>query len=176
MVGMSAASANALTVPELQRLLKSGGLESVAFEESRESPWLAAPVKSRGTMHSRPGLLEKRIVSPRVETWRLKPDRMEWIGPDGVTSRQILFVDAPALAALANALRLIVAADLAALEADFRIAVQGDERQWTVRMHPRSAEVGRHVDYLELQGASSGMQTLVIVERQGERTTTRFQN
>ncbi len=143
LAGLGTGPACALTVPELQRLLKAGSLQSVAFVELRESPWLAAPIESRGTMHSSPGLLEKRVISPRQETWRLKLDRMEWVGPDGVASKQISFKDAPAVAALANALRLVVAAELATLEADFRIEVQGDERNWTVRLQPRSVDVGR---------------------------------
>lgn len=175
LAGFGMGPANALTVPELQRLLKSRATQSLTFQESRESPWLAAPVESRGTMHSSQGLLEKRVMTPRQEIWRLKFDRMEWVGPDGVASRQILFNDAPALAALANALRLVVAADLAALEPDFLIQVQGEERQWTVRLQPKNSEVGRQLDHLELQGTGSELQVLVVVERQGERTTTRFQ-
>lgn len=175
LVGLAAGAAQALTVPELQRLLKSGSTVSLAFQETRESPWLSAPLQSRGSLHSSPGLLEKRVVAPRPETWRLRADRMEWVGPDGVASRQIFFSDAPAVAALANALRLIVAGDLAALEADFRIELQGDERQWTARLQPRSAAVGRQLDHLALQGEASALQVIIVVEPQGERTTTRLQ-
>lgn len=175
LAGLGMAAAQALTVPEWQRLLKAGSAPSLVFQETRESPWLSAPLASRGTLHSSPGLLEKRVVAPRPETWRLKADRMEWLGPDGVASRQVLFSDAPAVAALANALRLIVAGDLAALEADFRIELQGDERQWTARLQPRSAAVGRHLDHLDLQGEAVGLQVIIVVEPQGERTTTRLQ-
>ncbi len=175
LAGLGMAGAHALTVPELQRLLKSGSTPSLAFQETRESPWLSAPVVSRGTLHSSAGLLEKRVVLPRLETWRLKTDRMGWVGPDGVASRPILFSDAPAVAALANALRLIVAGDLAALELDFRIELQGDERRWTARLQPRNAAVGRQLDHLELQGEASTLQVIIVALPQGERTTTRLQ-
>lgn len=171
-LGINAASA--LTVPELQRLLKTETPRSLVFEETRESPWLAVPVQSRGTLHSSPGMLEKRVMTPRQETWRLSVDRMQWIGPDGATSKEILFSDSSAVAALANALRHIVAADLDALAADFYIELRGDERQWAVRLRPRSAAVRRQIDYLELQGEVSAMKTIVVVEPQGERTTTRI--
>lgn len=175
LAGVGMGHAGALTMPEMQRLLKSGSMQSVTFKETRESPWLAAPIESRGTMHSSHGLLEKRVINPRQETWRLRFDRLEWAGPDGVATRQILFKDAPAVAALANALRLVVAAELAALETDFRIEVVGDEHEWSVRLQPKNAGVSRHIDYLEIQGKASELQVLVVVERLGERTTTRFQ-
>ena len=171
-LGISAA--NALSVPELQRLLKAETPRSLAFEETRESPWLAVPAQSRGTLHSSPGMLEKRVVSPRQETWRLSTDRMQWVGPDGVASKTILFSDSNAVAALANALRLVVAADLEALTADYDIELRGDERRWTVRLKPRSTAVRRQLEYLELQGEASAMTTIVVVEPQGERTTTRL--
>jgi len=168
-------TASALTVAELQRLLKSGAAASLDFQETRESPWLAAPVESRGSLHSSSGLLEKRVTAPRQETWRIYSDRMEWLGADGVASKQIRFSDAPAVAALANALRRIVAADLLALEPYFSIELQGDELRWTARLQPRSPAVGRALDHLELQGEAAALQVIIVVERQGERTTTRLQ-
>jgi hypothetical protein len=163
-----------MSLAELQRLLQSEPARAVSFDELRESPWLAAPVEVHGTMLSGPDGLEKRVMSPRRETWRLGEDRMEWIGPDGAASKQILYGQAPAVAALADALRHVVAGDLAALDRDFRIIVGGDEGVWTVQLQPRTAELSRHIDYLELQGAGAHLQVIVIVERSGERTTTRL--
>lgn len=169
-----AAGAQALTVPELQRLLQAERRASVPFEELRESPWLSMPMASRGTMHSTSQALEKRVESPRQETWRLLPDRIEWTGPGGTASKRILFSQAPALAALADVMRRVVAGDLMALEPDFRIELTGDERVWTARLSPRGAQVARHLESVELQGAGRQLQVIIVVERQGERTTTRL--
>lgn len=169
-----AAGGQALTVPGLQRLLQSERRASVPFEELRESPWLSMPMASRGTMHSTSQVLEKRVESPRRETWRLLPDRIEWTGPGGTASKQILFNQAPALAALADVMRRVVAGDLMALDPDFRIELTGDERVWTARLSPRGAEVARHLESVELQGTGRQLQVIIVVERQGERTTTRL--
>lgn len=173
---LSAASgaAWAITVPELQRLLQSSPKQSVPFEELRESPWLAAPQTSRGTMHSTPQSLEKRIESPRQETWRLLPDRIEFLGAGGTGGKQILFSQAPALAALADVMRRVVAGDLVALEREFRIELHGDERAWRAQLQPRSADVGRYLESVELQGTANRLQIIIVSERQGERTTTRL--
>jgi Outer membrane lipoprotein carrier protein LolA-like len=169
-----AAGAQAFTVPELQRLLQSDRRASLPFQELRESPWLSMPMASRGTMHSTSQALEKRVESPRQETWRLLPDRIEWAGPGGAGRKQILFSEAPALAALADVMRRVVAGDLIALEPDFRIELTGDERVWTASLRPRGAEVARHLESVELQGTGQRLQVIIVVERQGERTTTRL--
>lgn len=169
---VAAAAASALGVQELQALLQSAPIHSTRFIEVRESPWLTAPIESRGTMHSTPEGLERRVLTPRRETWRLLPDRMEWVGQDGVASKRILFSQTPAVAALAKAMRQVVAADLASLARDFRLELAGDEQRWTVQLQPREAAVARQLDHLELQGSGSRLQVIIVVERQGERTTT----
>jgi hypothetical protein len=174
LAGLGATSAHALTIPQLQRLLQSGARPTVNFQELRESPWLSAPVTSRGTMRSTPGSLEKRIESPRQETWRLLPDRIEWVGAAGNGTKQILFSQAPALAALSDVMRRVVAGEIVALERDFRIELTGDERAWRANLQPHSAQVKRHLDHVELQGTAGQLQIIIVVERQGERTTTRF--
>ena len=167
-------SAYAITTAELQGLLTPAVLPAVTFTEVRESPWLAAPVESRGTMHNLAPCLEKRVSSPKQETWRLCPDRMEWAGPGGGTPRQMPFTRAPALAVLANAMRSIVAGELMALEPDFTIAPQGDAQRWTVQLQPKDAAAARSVDHIEIQGSGGRLSSVVVLERGGERTTTRF--
>ena len=169
------AAADAITVPELQRLLQAAPKQSVPFQELRESPWLAAPMASRGTLRSTPQWLEKHVESPRQETWRLLPDRIEWTGPGGAGNKHIMFSQAPALAALADVMRRVVAGDIAALERDFRIQVQGDEAAWRSQLQPRSADVGRYIESVELQGTGNRLQVIIVNERQGGRTTTRLE-
>lgn len=174
-LGAAALQAHALTVPELQKLLQAAPKAAVQFQEVRESPWLSAPVASRGTMRSTPAALEKRIESPRQETWRLMADRIEWQGPGGAPPKQILFNQAPALAALSDVIRRAVAGDLVALERNFRIELTGDRQVWTAQLHPRVPEVSRHLEYVALQGTGGHLQVIIVVERQGERTTMRLQ-
>jgi hypothetical protein len=167
-------SSFALTVPELQRLLQDSPPKAVAFTETRESPWLAVPAETRGTMHSKPGVLEKRVEMPRKEIWRMLPDRVEYVGPGDTGSKQILFSQSPAVAVLADALRRVVAGELLALERDFRIDLRGDRSAWTARLKPTAAGAARYLDHLELEGAGAELRVITVVERQGERTTTRL--
>ena len=167
-------SSFALTVPELQRLLQASPPKTVAFAETRESPWLSAPAETRGTMISRPDSLEKHVEAPREETWRMLPDRVEYEGPGGTGRQQVLFSQSPAVAVLANALRLVVAGDLIALGRDFRVDVHGDQRTWTARLTPTAGEAARYLDLLQLEGAGSELRVITVVELHGDRTTTRL--
>jgi len=175
-LGPLGAPAFAWSLPELQGLLQAQPARALAFEEVRESPWLAAPRTSRGTLHSSAQGLEKRVSEPRAETWRLLSDRMEWVGAEGQPARILRYADAPAVAALAGALRLAVAGDLGALQDDFRIELGGNASLWTARLGPRRPEVARSLDHLELQGTQGRLQVIIVHERSGERTTTRLQH
>lgn len=169
-----ASVSHAFTVPVLKHLLQSSARNSISFAETRESPWLAVPAEARGTMHSTSGVLEKRVATPRAETWRILADRVEYVGVGETSSKQILFSKAPAMAVLATALRNVVSGDLSALEREFRIELHGDRGAWTARLSPTSGETMRYLDHIELQGAGSELRMIIIVERQGERTTTRL--
>jgi hypothetical protein len=169
-----AGAAHALTVGELEALLRAAQKPDVKYVETRESPWLSAPVTTRGTLHVSAQALEKHVEQPRQETWRMLDDRVEWQGPGGAGRKQILFSQAPALQALADVTRRALAGDLAALQRDFRIVVHGDDRAWSVELRPLTPLVSRQLEGVELQGTGGQLRVLIVTERKGERTTTRI--
>lgn len=172
---VTVAAATAITTTELQRLLQAAPWKPVAFVETRESPWLAQPVETRGTLIATSNALEKRIRSPREEVWRLLEDRVEFVGAGDGGRKQILFSQSPAVAVLSDTLRRIVIGDFTALERDFRIDVSGNERAWAVRLFAANADVARVIERAEVEGVGGELRTIVIVDRQGERTTTRIE-
>jgi Outer membrane lipoprotein carrier protein LolA-like len=168
------ADAQPITVAGLQSLLQEAPKREVRFHETRESQWLAAPVETSGSMKSGATMLEKRIEQPRRETWRILDDRMQLVAPGSSAVKQFMFSQAPAVAALANALRQVMAGDLQALGQDFQLAPGGDERLWTLQLTPRRQDIARFLKQLELQGTGADVQVIVILESQGDRTTTRL--
>jgi hypothetical protein len=163
-----------MTVGQLEALLQAAPKPDAQYVETRESPWLSAPVTTRGTLHVSAQALEKHVEQPRQETWRMLDDRVEWQGPGGAGRKQILFSQAPALQALADVTRRALAGDLVALQRDFQIDVTGDERAWSVQLRPRTALVSRQLDGVELEGTGGRLRVLIVTERKGERTTTRI--
>jgi hypothetical protein len=170
----AAAFAQALSVPRLQRLLQQAPQADVRFTETRESRWLAAPIESSGSLRSNAMMLEKRVERPRPETWRILSDRMQVTAPglDGV--KEVMFDHAPAAAALANALRNVMAGDLEALNKDFQLDLSGNEREWTLQLTPRRPDVARQLKQIGLHGAGRRLEGMVIQESQGDRTTTQL--
>jgi hypothetical protein len=169
-----AAFAEALSVEHLQRLLQDAPHADVRFTEMRESRWLAAPIESSGTMRSNAMMLEKRVERPRPETWRILSDRMQVTAPGSDGVKEVMLDRAPAAAALADALRRVMAGDLEALNKDFQLELSGDEREWTLQLTPRHPDVARQLKQISLQGAGRRLAVIVIQESQGDRTTTRL--
>lgn len=166
------AVAQAFTVQGLQRMLQQAPQRELRFREMRESPWLAVPIESSGSLRASATLLEKKVEQPRRETWRILPDRLQVLTPDANAPKELMFSDAPAVATLANAMRRAVAGDLAGLEPDFRLVLSGDQRVWTLQLTPRRPEVARFLKELELQGSGAHLQVIIVLESQGERTVT----
>jgi hypothetical protein len=125
-------------------------------------------------MRSRADVLEKRVETPRLETWRMLPDRVEWVGSDGATTKQILFSQSPGLAVLADTLRRVVAGDLTTLDRTFTMDARGTQANWILRMNPRGGDAARYLDHVEIEGGRGEIRVISVVERQGERTTTRL--
>jgi len=169
-----AALAQAMSVGRLQRALQDAPHTEVRFTELRESRWLAAPIESSGIMRSNATVLEKQVEQPRRETWRILGDRMQMSVPGSDTVKEIPLDKAPAAAALAYTLRSVMAGNLEALDKDFELALSGDERDWTLRLTPRDQDVARQLKQVNLQGAGRRLSTIIILEAQGDRTTTRL--
>jgi hypothetical protein len=170
-----AAWAQPLSVARLQRLLQDLPQAEVRFTELRESRWLATPVESSGTLRSSAGMLERQVEVPRRETWRILDDRMQLSTPGSDKVIDIPLDTAPAVAALAHTLRSVMAGNLDALSADFQLALSGDERDWTLQLTPRRPDVARQLARISVQGAGRRLSAIVIIENQGDRTTTRLQ-
>lgn len=168
------AAAQPISVAGLQRLLQEAPKRELRFHETRESQWLSAPIESSGRMSSSATMLEKRVEQPRRETWRILNDRMQLIAPGSTAVKEFMFSEAPAVAALANALRHVMAGDLQALDKEFRLVPGGDEQLWTLQLTPRRQDTARFLKQLELQGTGRHLQVIVILEGRGDRTITRL--
>lgn len=165
-----AQSNSSLTIERLEQLLKLNKSHVLEYQETRESPWLQAPIVSEGTMALHPPMIEKKARLPRSQTWRLQIDHMEMINSEG--SQRIYFSQSPQVGTLANAIRGVVTGELSALLVDFNIDVKGDETSWSVKLKPRTEDASKYLSQIEFDGTDSFVSKIVVVEPQGEKTTT----
>jgi len=168
----------ALSTAQLETLLKASSTAVLQYEERRESPWLNAPQHSSGTLSLEGPVLIKKTTSPHQEIWRLHPEYIEATQPLSHTeawseqTSQILYSQAPGIGVLANALRAIVMGNLGILSEHFVLEITGTDRGWYLSLTPKRAEDRRALSHIEFKGARSGIETIVVTEPQGEKTTT----
>ena len=175
---LTPALSNTLNTAQLEVLLKASSTAIVQYEERRESPWLDAPQRSRGTLSVKGPVLIKTQTSPRQEIWRLHPEYMEATQPLSHTeaipeqTRHILYSQAPGMGVFANALRAVVMGNLDALPEHFELEITGTELGWRLALTPKRAEDQRALSHIECTGARAGIEAIVVTEPQGEKTTT----
>jgi len=168
------ATALALDLPELQRLLQARPVDKLLFEEERSSPWLSQPLRSAGHLWRTGELLEKQVERPERATWQLRSDRMTWIAADGQSQRSVAYADSPAAGALAQTLRQLVSGELSQLADRFEATLAGDAARWSLRLEPRDPGLRRAMVYLEVGGRQGLLESIVLVERNGAVTTTQL--
>jgi hypothetical protein len=168
------AAAQSPSLAQLQQLLAAQPAQSTRFVEVRESRWLATPVESSGVMRQSASMHEKRVEQPRPEVWRFLDDRVQRLDASGQVVAEMLFREGDPAAALAGAMRALLSGRLQALGADFHMDLHGSAAAWTLRLQPRHEPLAAVVDHIELRGEQARLQSLVILERRGDRSTTRF--
>jgi hypothetical protein len=164
----------AISPQELQKILQTARGESTSYTETHESPWLNTPSESRGMLRATADMLEKRVESPRRETWKLYADRMELIDSDGRVAKAINLSQAPSMMVLSDTLRAVLSGDMVALLREFTVEIGGSPQAWQASMRPRKAEAARFLERVELNGDGAGLRVLTIIERRGDRITTRI--
>lgn len=151
--------------------LAAQGERVAGFVERRHSALFRQPVELKGTLRFvPPALLERDVASPRRESVRIDGEQVTvrtW-GEDGKTQTHRLALAAqPQLAALADALRAILAGDFAALERRFVVRLTQPPPRWSVELAPR--EEPTPVASIRLAGAAREVERLEIVEASGDR-------
>lgn len=170
------ATATAFAQPaDLQRLfdtLAVKGERSAAFVERRHSALFRNPPEARGTLRfAPPALLEREVTSPRREHVRIEGEQVTvrtW-GEDGrVNVYTLTLATQPQLAALTDALRAMLAGDLAALERRFVVRLLAPPPRWRVELAPRDDQVP--VAAIRFAGRPGEVERIEITEASGDRT------
>jgi hypothetical protein len=171
------ASAGVPAAPTLEAVMAgmAGARGVVAeFTEVKELALLSAPLESRGVLH---------FVPPdRMLRRTLEPVRAELV----VDGRRVVFRDAagaapvdlsadPSARQFVDNVTTLFRGDLAALRARYEVAFEATPPRWRLALTPRDPLVRRFVASLTLGGEGEALHEMVLLERDGDRTTTRFE-
>jgi hypothetical protein len=103
-----------------------------------------------------------------------------------VDGRRVLFEDAEGAAPLdlsgdpsarqfVDNVTTIFRGDLGALRERYEVRFEASPPQWRLELTPRDPVVRRFVASLTLDGEGEALREMVLLERDGDRTTTRFE-
>jgi hypothetical protein len=144
------------------------------FRETKEIALLAAPLTSRGVLHYvPPDRMVRRTLEPAPATLVVDGARVRF--DDGSGAPPLDLSGDPSARAFVENVTLVFRGDLDALRRRYEVRFEADPPRWRLLLEPRDAMVRRFVERLELAGEGEALREMVLVERDGDRTTTRFE-
>jgi hypothetical protein len=141
----------------------------VTFTEVQHLAVLDRPLESSGELlYEAPDRLEKRILTPRPETLVLFHGVLS--ATRGHRTRVVELAAWPQVAPLIESIRATLAGDRAALERVFSVRLEGDTSRWTLRLAPRDPAAAGAVTEVLIRGEHARLETVEILEADGDRS------
>ena len=156
----------------LRRMASTPGVEAV-FEERKELALLAAPLETRGVIYFvPPDRFARFTTSPGTSALLVTGDAVQL--REGS--------DAEAIDLSGNRVARVFVENFVALWSGYRDRLErlytpelrGTREAWELRLVPRRAPLADAIARITLRGDRDALQELVVEERDGDRTTTRF--
>jgi hypothetical protein len=154
-------------------LSRSPGLFA-RFHEEKQIALLVAPVKNEGTIHFNRKLgLARHTLAPQRQSVLLSSGALTlW---DGQKTETISLKSSAPLRALAEAFSLMLAADRAGLERNFKLTFEPkDGGEWKLTLVPLNADLKNLILGIDVSGVSITPKLLRVREASGDVSTTTF--
>ncbi len=171
----SAAAEEGLTLDVLlDHMAKTHGVVA-EFREEKTLALLAEPLESRGTLYFQPPDRFVRVTrEPAPTRLALVGARMRFEDATGI--RQLDLADDPVARQFADNLMALWRGDRARLDALYRLEFHAEETGWTLVLVPRRPPLDRFIARIRLSGDGATMREMELVEVDGDRTLTHFEN
>lgn len=167
----SSAESSAWNVARLMQELAKVKTSKGRFVERRYVGILTSPLESSGTLlYVAPDRLEKRTLSPRVESVLLEGEQLTLESEQPKRRRSIRLEDYPAVGVFVESIRSTLAGDLAALKRLFDIALEGDEREWRMVLRPTDLNMRELVSEIRVGGRRNSINSIEFLEPNGDRS------
>lgn len=166
--------------PDLASLLATfaamPGMEA-GFVEDKHMALLAAPLRSEGRLYyAPPGHLARHTTKPAPSVLLVEPDAVRFGDERGTETVDL--AAKPVVRLFVESFVEILRGDRAALERLYAMSFQAlpDARAgaWSLVLRPRISPMDKVFDRMELRGVGLAVHEMVMFERDGDRTDTRF--
>lgn len=156
----------------LARMAATRGVEA-QFRETRELALLSVPLESRGSLYFvPPDRMARFQTEPAFSALVVDGDTVRFREAEG---EEIDLSGSPVARAFVQNFIVLWTGDRRRLEELYRPRLRGSTSAWTLELVPRSDTLARYLAGVELSGAESGLQRMVVRDADGDRTTTRFE-
>ncbi len=162
-----------LTLEQLMRGMAGTKGVVADFRERKDLALLDAPLESRGTIYFiPPDRLARHTTSPSVTDLIIDGNRFRFrdqAGGDDVDLSQ-----SPVARQFVENFVVLFNGDLKALRQRYEVDFHADGDRWELHLTPRHAPMKSLISSFVLRGAGRALREMVMVETDGDRTTTTF--
>ncbi len=157
----------------MRRMASTPGVEA-RFREIRELDLLAVPLESRGLLYFvPPDRLARFTLEPAFSALVVEGDSVRF--REGAEHEAIDLSGSPTARVFVDHVIALWSGDLERLQNLYATEFSVDGSRWTLVLVPRRAPLNRFVERIALRGDDRGLGEIVIDDRDGDRTTTVFE-
>jgi len=154
-------------IAQLMQLLAQNQSAHSSFVETKSIAILDKPVTSSGELfYTAPDHLEKRTLKPKAETMVL--DQGTILITRGSKNYRLQLQDYPALAAFIDSIRGTLAGDVAALQHNYILKLQGAMAHWTLQLLPANEQIKTVVQRISISGEKGELRSIEILQADGD--------
>ncbi len=158
-------------LPQLMHELAQVRSASARFTERKTLKVLRAPLMTVGTLeYEAPDHLQKVILSPYYERFRLDGNQMIIVAGPEHRTHTLSLSDEPQVAGLVEGIRATLAGDLPMLEQLYDVRLGGDDTQWDLFLQPKSRELTRLLTWIRIRGHQDWIDSIATVSPNGDRS------
>lgn len=144
------------------------------FTEIRQAALFDSPVTLTGTLvYERPAKIERTVLTPYEQRFLADGDTLviENSRRKEKQTRTVRLSSQPLVRAFVESMRATLAGDQATLVQFYRLSLDGNETNWTLRLEPISRELAGHVSFIRISGIDKRIVTVEMQETDGARST-----
>jgi outer membrane lipoprotein-sorting protein len=173
-----AATAEVTAAPTLESLMagmaKTTGVEA-RFLERKEIALLSEPIETRGTLVFLPPDRLVRITTEPSHS-RLVIAGEHFSFRDAAGGEAVDLSANPLAREFVDNFIVLFNGDLARLRERYEPVLSGDAARWSLALRPRHRPLSDLIERITLEGSGRTLRGMEMLERDGDRTTTRFED
>jgi len=162
-----------LTLETLMHHMSTTSGVRAEFHEVKEIALLERPLECDGTLYFIPPARMARITRAPGAT-RLVIDGPRMSYRDATGGNKVDLSSNRVARTIVENFVVLFNGDLGALHEHYNVGFEADGARWRMTLLPKGPPVSQLLASIELRGDGPALQQMVVLEKEGDRTTTRF--